>query len=164
MPRLSGTVHLQVQPSPIANLKARCREEMTQCLATSLITLRSHCNVLTHIHHTTNDLLSFLKQLNKFSGILGHLISLVADHLLDLDALLHVGQSVWRAALVEAGRSVLDMALEGGLVVLADGFVQVQEGLSGCDALGKGGEGRVVDHGDDLGDGGGRHLGRVFDG
>lgn len=122
------------------------------------------CHLLILIKHTTNDFLSLLQQLNKLSAVLGHLVRLIADQLLDLDALVHVGQGVWRTTLVEAGRGVLNVTLEGGLVILADLFVQVQEGLSGCDAFREGSESGVVDHGDNLGDGGGRHLGRAFAG
>lgn len=124
--------------------------------------LGSHFLILNE--HTTNDILSLLQQLNKLSGVLGHLVSLVADLLLDLDALVHLGQGVWRTTLVEADRGVLDVTLESGLVILANLFVQVQEGLSGFDAFGEGSEGGIVDQGDNLGDGSGRHLGCAFAG
>ena len=109
-------------------------------------------------HETTNDALSLLEQLNKLSGILGHLVSLITDLLLDLDSLLHLNQGVWGTTVVEAVGGVLDVTFEGSLVVLADLLVELKEGLGGGDAFGEGGEGGVVDVSNGLGDSDGRHL------
>lgn len=122
------------------------------------------CHILTLDHQTAYDTLSLLEQVNKLSSELGNLISLVADLLLELDGLIHLGQGVLGngKTLVEAGGNISGVTLEGDLVVLADLVVQVEKCFGGFDAFGEFSEDGVVDEFDNLGDGSGRHVERAL--